>query len=47
MRCRGMLLRRRVSPPSPGEMKAETEEWFAPYVIPEKDGLKKQSEYWR
>jgi len=42
-----MLLRRRVSPPSPREMKTQMDEWFPRYVIPENDGLKEQSEYWR
>jgi len=29
------------------ELKGMMDEWFARYVIPEKDGLKEQSEYWR
>ncbi len=29
------------------ELKAQMDEWFAKYVIPEKDGLKETSEMWR
>ncbi len=29
------------------ELKAQMDEWFAQYVIPEKDGLKETSEQWR